>query len=331
VSVLTLDVGGAALSVNCERAGHAASRLVGGGRVFAFSGAESPGTRGEAMVVPVVLAPLPSATVATIRAMFALGAQVPCAGDVFNNGGGTSDWCATITDELHETADRWTVSMTLYEVEPSAVSTPITTLIYLMPPTSVDDPGDDSIRLAKVGVGGSGLADLDSVRILDSVLAGALECGTTPDPTCDCATVTSSGPEKSWMTLPLAETQIVGLLTVTFNSIGSTADKFAHQGVMAKVFLVRSGVDVEQIDTAYAADNGGFAGSAITMTSVGAVVWDVEDGDKIRVEAWGRIALHCGYLDANDGSNLDRQTITFGWDGASNLSQLAVGGVVTLL
>jgi hypothetical protein len=331
VSILTLDVGGAALSVNCERAGHAAPRLVGGGPVYAFSGTETSGTRAQAMVVPVVLERLPSATVATIRDMFALGAQIPCAGDVFNNGGGTSDWCAEITDELHETADLWTISMTLYEVEPSAVSTPITTLIYLMPPTSVDDPGDDSIRLAKVGVGGSGLADLDAVRILDSVLPAALECGSTPDPTCDCPTVESSAPEKSWMTLPLAETEIVGLMTVTINSKGSTADKFAHQGVKAKIFLVRSGVDVESTETAYATTNGGFAGSAIAMTSTGAVDWIVEDGDKIRVEVWGRIALHCGYLDNNDGTNLDRQTVTFGWSGSQNLSQLSVGGVVTLL
>jgi hypothetical protein len=333
MSVLTFDVGGAALSVACERAGHAAPRLVGGGRGFAFAGRESSGTRGQAMVVPVVLAPLPSATVATIRAMFALGAQVPCAGDVFNNGGGTALWSADITDELHETADRWTMSMTLYEIAPSATSTLSTTLIYLTTPTSVDDPGDDSLKLAKVGVGGSGFADLDTVRVLDSVLAAAIECGDpmSPDPTTACPTVTSTTPEKSWLTLPLAATEIIGLMTVTFLSKGGTGDKWAHQGVMAKIFLVRGGVDVKQANTAYAATNGGFAGSSISMTTTGAVAWVVEDGDKIRVEVWGRLALHSGYLDGNDGSNLDRQTLTYGWSGASNLSKLSVGGVVTLL
>lgn len=331
MSILTLDVGGAALSVNCERAGHAPPRKVGGDRSYSLSGVETPATRAEAMVVPVVLSPLDTTTVATIRAMFALGNQVPCAGDVFNNGGGTSDWSATITDELHETADRWTLNATLYEVLPSSVSTPVTTLVYLMAPTSVDDPGDDSIKLAKVGVGGSGFADLGSVRILDAVTAVELECGAIPDPDCDCPIVYSAAPERSWMTLPLAATEIVGLITTSFLSIGGTGDKFNTQNVMAKIYLVRAGVDVEQVDTGWGEDNGGFSGGTITLTTLGAVAWEVEDGDKIRVEVWGRLGFHCGYADTNDGSNLDRQTLTYGWGGASNLSQVTLGGIVTLL
>lgn len=329
MSTLTLDVGGAALSVNCQKAGHAAPRKVGGDRSFAFSGAESPATRAEAMVVPVVLAPYSPATVATIRAMFALGEQVPCAGDVFNNGGGTSDWSAAITDELHETADRVTVSMTLYEVEPANVSALVRTFIDFTVITSVDDPGDDSIDYAKIGAGT--LGGSTELRVLDAVAAVDLECGSIPDSGCDCPAVLSTVPERSFMTLPLAATEIAGLMTVQFGSKGGTADQWASQNIMCKIFLVRGGVDVEEADTAYAASNGGFSGGIITM-STSAVVWDVEDGDKIRTEVWGRLALHCGYGDGNDGSNLDRQTIGWGaFSGEISAGRLSVGGIVEVL
>lgn len=331
MSLLTLDVGGAALSVNCQRAGHAPPRKVGGDRSTTFAGSENAATRAEAMVVPVVLARLSPTTVATIRAMFALGAQVPCAGDVFNNGGVTEDWSAVITDELHETADHWTISMTLYEVNPATASTPITTFIYPIPTVSVDDPGDSSIRVALVGGPGGGPSNTGNVRLLDATPAVDLECGVTPDPNCNCAIVYSTAPEKSWMTLPIAQTQIAGLMTLTFLSKGGTGDSIQTQAVMGKIFLVRAGVDVASVTTAWSSSNGGFSGGSISMTTLGAVVWDVLDGDKIRIEAWARLGLHCGYADTNDGSDLSRQGITYGWGGAGFYSQLSVGGVVTLL
>lgn len=135
MSVLILDVGGANLAVDCERAGHAAPRKVGGGRLYGFAGVETSSTRFEAMVVPVVLAPLPSATVATIRAMFALGEQVPCSGDVFNKGDVTIICSGKISDQLHDTSDRWTVNLTLFEVGTTLPDFPVPAL-----PDDIEEP-----------------------------------------------------------------------------------------------------------------------------------------------------------------------------------------------
>jgi hypothetical protein len=125
VAVLTIDVGGAEeMTLDCEKGGHAAPRKV-GQRVYGFAGVETSSERAELMVVPVILAPLPTATVSTIRALFALGAQVPCEGDIFNRPGEEIVCSGKITDELHEVGDRWTVNLTLYEVANDDTATPV--------------------------------------------------------------------------------------------------------------------------------------------------------------------------------------------------------------
>lgn len=120
--LLTLDVGATNLVVAVSVAGHAEPRAV-GSRRFAFAGNERSMIRYELMVVPVVLVNAPPATVAAVRALFVRGAQVPCAGDVFNNGGATIRCSGTVTDELEvgTTAKYWVASLTLYQIAPVRV------------------------------------------------------------------------------------------------------------------------------------------------------------------------------------------------------------------
>lgn len=124
MAILTFDVGGTPITVDCEKGGHAPPRRV-GGKVLGFAGVETSSTRAELMVVPVILAPLPWATLKTIRDLFALGAQVPCEGDIFNNDGDVIVCSAVITDELHEVGDRGTMNLTLYEIGPVEVASSV--------------------------------------------------------------------------------------------------------------------------------------------------------------------------------------------------------------
>jgi hypothetical protein len=329
VSILTFDVTGTPIAVQCQRGGHAVPRQV-GTIPTSHGGSRTSSIRAELMVVPVVLIDYSPAIVASIRTLFANGAQVACSGDVFNNGGATITCSATFADEFEPAGPWFGLSMTLYEVGTALGSSGTTSLIYLVNDASVEDPGDGSIDLAFVGpTPGGGLADLGTVRVLDA--ATLITCGLFPDPTLACGTVYSEEAERSWLTLPLAETRLYGDMTVTILSRGGGSDQFAQQGVMCKIYLVRDSVDVRQADTAWAASNGGFAGGTITMTTEDSILWSVEDGDKIRVEVWGRIALNSGYTDTNDGSNLARQTLTYGQSGTGVPSTLTVGGVVELL
>lgn len=316
MSTLTFDVGGAALSVDCQKAGHAAPRKVGGDRSFAFSGAESPATRAEAMVVPVVLERLSPATVATIRDMFALGEQVPCAGDVFNNGGGTSDWSATITDELHETADRVTLSMTLYEVEPTNLSTPAVTLFIL----SGADWGDGNF-IATPLVSGPVTGDVGiTFDVMDAVVPATCSL-----PTPCCAISFSGAPEIVWLSKPFQPVTggvpwVTGAPSITILGIGDSGDsRWCYQSTMAKFYHVRDGVDVDtMVQSGWVPS--GFSGGDATYTATSTVVWEIQSGavEQIRVELWGRIGL------AGDGvDNGNRQRLFWG---ASPSKYLTVGG-----
>lgn len=326
MAVLTLDVGGAALSVDCEKGGHAPPRKVGGDRQYAFPGTENPTTLLELMVVPVILAPLPTATVATIRAMFALGAQVPCSGDVFNKAG-TIVCSGSITDELHETGDRWTLTLTLYEI--ASWSATVIPDVYL---ANLPDDDTGAEKKAWTTVEG-GFANIGSVRLLDA--ATLTECGGSPDPTVNCPiTYTDPGSEEiSWLsTAFLAAGTLYGRPSVGMLSIGGTGDKWQTQNCRAVLELVRASVVVFTLTTDYAADNGGFAGGSITMPAFGATAVEGAIGDRVRVRLQARIGLHGGYTDGNDGSNLDRQTVTYGYSGAGTYySWLKWGGLADCL
>lgn len=120
MSLLTLDVGGAdEMDVRVSSAGHAEPREV-GGRRYSFFGREKSLIRAELMVVPLVLYPTSATQAATIRDLFANGAAVDCAGDVFNNASATVPCSGEITDELIPglviADDPWVLTLTLSEV-----------------------------------------------------------------------------------------------------------------------------------------------------------------------------------------------------------------------
>jgi hypothetical protein len=109
--VLTLDVGATNLVLDYTKAGKSEPVLV-GELSDAWDGAARSSIRAEKTVVQAVTTRVPAATEAAIRALFFLGARVPCAGDVFNNGGATVSCTGVVTSEMTETAD-WIVNLTL--------------------------------------------------------------------------------------------------------------------------------------------------------------------------------------------------------------------------
>jgi hypothetical protein len=306
MAVLTVDVGGSPITLACEKGGHASPRKV-GNRVYGFAGVETSSVRAELMVVPVILAPLPTATVATIRDLFALGAQVDCEGDIFNNEGATIVCSGTITDELHEVGDRWTVNLTLYEI---GSELPVNIPEVYLANLPDDDTGTE--RKAWTTVEG-GVANTADHRVLNGVSLAT--CGSGD---CTVSYTNPATPEKTWLsTAFLADVTLLGRPVVRLISKGGTADKFSTQATRAIIELVRAGVVVNTITTDYSAGNGGFAGGTITMEAPGASAVAAEIGDRIRIKIEGRAGLHGGYSDENDGvSDLNRQTITYGYNGA---------------
>lgn len=115
MSLLTLDVGGANIAVQCQRGGHAAPRAV-GSIPSSFAGGLTSSLRAELLVVPVVLTYLTASEAAAIRDLFACGAQVDCQGDIFNNANAVLTCSATYTDEVQLGATWWECSLTLSEV-----------------------------------------------------------------------------------------------------------------------------------------------------------------------------------------------------------------------
>lgn len=295
MSTITLDYGGANLSCECQRAGHAEPRRA-GSKQPSFAQRLTSSVRREFMVIPLILAPKTPAQAAAIRALFALGAQVSCRGDVFNNGGATTVVCSgKISDELDQTASWWTINLTLYEVS-AAAYTPPTIVLYL---TNVaagggifvasTDPADDPF-----GAGLGSVTLMDSPDVIPT-------CGDplSPDPFTACPIGYSAAPEAVWESLPApADGYIVGAPFLTFLSVGGTGDRWHTQAVMGKVFQVRSGTDVLEIDTGYSNGNGGFAGGFVAATAP-AVVIAVQAGDTLRIEPYGRAGLNSGY--ASDG------------------------------
>lgn len=132
MSILTLDVGGLALDVDCEEAGHAAPRVVGEKRYTAL-GRERSMERAELMVVPVVIRELTQLDVRAVRALFANGAQVVCNGVVFNNGLADVICSGEITDDAEVGTDDgddlyWIINITLSEVRNAS------TVLWVTPP-----------------------------------------------------------------------------------------------------------------------------------------------------------------------------------------------------
>jgi hypothetical protein len=313
VSVLTLDVGGANIQPPCQKGGHAAPRKT-GDRGFQFSGGEVNGIRAENMIVPVILFPRTFAQAVAIRALFALGAQVPCAGDVFNNGGATIVCSGTITDELDETDAWWTINLTLFEIGTTLGYVPTTTIVWLTGILS-DLDTDGSLFLASLVSVNPGDSYM-GIRVLDTETG--LACGGIPDPFTDCPTHFSAAAERKWITRPLKAGYLLGQPTVSINSKGGTGDWLAHQGSRFDLYQWRASVDIAGPYPTEYGGNGGFAGGDVVTTCQTALNRTIDASDRLRFDLWGRIALHSGYADGNvpgDFTNLYRQGVFHGYLG----------------
>jgi hypothetical protein len=308
VSILVLDVGGLAISVQCQRGGHAPPRLV-GTKPVSGSGNQTSSVRAELMVVPVVLIDYSPAIAASIRALFANGAQVPCSGDVFNNGGVTITCSATFSDEFEPAGPWFGLAMTLYEIGTTlGYTSGSTTSFRLTDDPSDEDPGDGSILEADPDGSPWG----DCFRVLDA--ATPATCGSG-----SCAITYSASPERTWLTNPLAAGTLSGTPYLTLGSKGiNGASNIAVQSTKAILYHVRAGVDLDSWETGYVP--GHWSGGTITLTFPSGFLVSIQTNDRFRVELWGRLSLLPGTTDPQPYV-LARQTICYP-------GQLVLGGSV---
>lgn len=325
---ITFDVGGANITVPCQRAGKAAKRRLGAAGPTANGNLRSF-IRQEFNEIPLILIRVTQEEAAAIEALFANGAIVPCAGDVVNNGGATIRCLGDYTDNMEPADTLRTPTVFLHEVgSPVAGLPPVAGAFLLNDPGTAGAGETGGTPLLATPSGGGGIANLGAVRVLNAGTPPT--CGTFPDPAVTCSTIYSSAPERTWATDAFVrDGWLTGKAGVLVLSIGGTADKWAHQSSLFRISLYRGGADVKTIDTEYGG-NGGFAGSAVLHQTAASIIWEVFAGDRLRFEIWGRLALHGGYADGNDGSNLDRQTITYG-QGGTGASPVYISGLAAVL
>lgn len=306
---LVIDPNGLNLIVPCQRAGKAQKRLVGGVSI-AFAGNERSHIRAELDVLPILFVNSTPVICRLIEQVFALGNQVECAGTVFNrdDAGTTIVVCAgDYTDDM-EQGGTWRVpGITLREVENAQTSSfePDTTLVYTTHTTSPDDPTAEVATTVFNGTGGC-------FYTLVAATPATCPSGTVGS----CPITYSPSAERVWITPALAATTLSGRpigYLVSKGTEGGSA--FTYQSSKLVVYLCRGGFDVADavegpIESAYQA--GSFFGGVITLTFPSAIVWDVQDGDQLRIELWSRIALTPGAADPDSSWPLYRQTICYG-------------------
>jgi hypothetical protein len=302
---VTLDVGGLDLVVPCQRAGKAPKRRV-GDRSYAFAGNERSHIRAELMVIPLVFVNSTPAICSQIEQMFAMGNQVDCSGDVFNNGGATVTCSGDYTDEMEQGGGYRVPGLTLYEVEndytTAGGSTTDTTLVTMSNTPSVDDPTAETANIGGAPPG-------ECFFVLESATPAECSSGI-------CPISYSPAAERVWLTAPLAATTLSGRpegILVSKGTEGGSA--FTYQSSKLVVYLCRGGTDVVNavegpIESEYRA--GSFFGGVITLPFPSAIAWDVLDGDVMRIELWSRIALAAGASDPDSSWALYRQTICYG-------------------
>lgn len=302
MSILVLDYGGSNITVQCQRGGHAAPRRV-GSKPVSYAGGETSSIRAELMVVPVVLQYLTPTDIAAIRALFALGAQVPCRGDVFNNASVTIVCSGVLSDEFLPSGPWFEGNLTLYEIGTSLgyANASGRSIVYF---TNAVSPDDGSMNLATTDI------NVDNVNGWGGV---TLLSGATPS-TCSgpgsCAITTSSVPEFSWLTPGSPNGGTMAAPDAgRFLSSGGTADFWSTQDCKLRITVVRAGVDLQTWDTDWSNGSGGFSGGFITLTGP-SLLFLAQVGDRLRFEVYARIALTANHAD--DGA---RQRIDFGAPG----------------
>lgn len=316
--VLTLDVGGLnEMNVECERGGHAAPRKV-GARSYSASGSEWSQIRNELMVVPVVLAPLPWTQIATIRSLFALAARVNCAGDIFNKAG-TIVCSGTITDDLHGTADRGTVNLTLFEVGSTPSYTPSISQFLLTSVESPDSGGDPTIL---VGYPDSFSYPSDTPSGYRALASATPAAGAS-------ATTTGGTPERSWLSLPLNPGFATGtpyIVVEVAQDPGpfSGTSVWAQMDTYAKLYQKRGATTIAGPLTSSTVGVG-LGGGAATMTFPGSIIWTIALNDQLLIEFYSTIDLQASISD-----NGQRQLIAYGMvPGPRPAPRLVIGGNLT--
>lgn len=121
--LLTFDPGGPNELVldTLQRMGHAEPRRV-GRRRYTLLGRERSTIRAELMVVPLVLSHVDATALASLRTMFADGAQVNVVGPLLNNGSDTIVCSGELTDEMEQGTTEWIPTLTLHEVRNAGTS-----------------------------------------------------------------------------------------------------------------------------------------------------------------------------------------------------------------
>lgn len=312
---LIIDPAGDNIRLMVQRAGLSPDRRVGD------IDAASAGNRrsfivAEYRVASLVFINATPAICRQIKAKFARGAQVPCAGSVWLN---PSDSDIVICDGVYsddmEQGGPWRVpGITLNEVGSAIPYLGGGNNIVMTNIVSGDDPGDGSILVAAPG-GGPGECFFVGTDLVPPTCAPA--AGVTT-----CAIVFSAAPERIFVTDP---TTNAGTLTgrplgliLTKGTEGGSA--FTYQSSKLRVYLCRGGIEPADavfgpIDSEYRA--GSFFGGVAELPFPDAVIWPYEIGDRIRIEIWSRLALSPGATDPDSGWVLYRQTICTG--GASGV------------
>lgn len=299
---LVIDPSGYNLIIPCQRAGKAPKRRV-GEISTAFAGNRRSHIRAELDVLPIVFVNTTPVLCRTIEQIFANGNQVECAGTVFNrdDAGTTIVVCdGEYTDDM-EQGGGWRVpGITLYEVEndytTAGGSTSDTTLVYVTHTESEDDPTAEVASTVFNSTGGCFYVMEDA----------------TPTE----AISYSPDAERVWITPALAATTLSGIPTGYLVSKGTEGGSaFTYQSSKLVVYLCRGGFEVADavegpIESEYRA--GTFFGGEIILPFTTAIAWDVENGDKLRIELWSRIALAPGASDPDSSWPLYRQTICYG-------------------
>jgi hypothetical protein len=313
MATLTMNVGGSTISVAVQRAGRAEPALV-GGLSRSFAGAEHTSIRAQRGQIPVILMPVSATVAASIETLFANGAQVPCAGDVFNNGGATVVCSATITRELDATSTWWTLSMKLSEVGTPIIA-PTTTFLL----TGAILSGSNYATTPNPSYSGDTPLTFNALGA-----ASPTPCGSGT-----CAITSSASPERTWLSVPLNPGVVSGTPTFRFRSglsLGiSNAGKWAVMDTVAKLYHVRGGSDIAGPFTTGFMHSDWTPSSEMFGTVTSSIVLNILSGDRLRVELWSRIALKPTFSD--DGN---RQAISHGVvSGPLRPSVMIVTGTIT--
>jgi hypothetical protein len=326
--IVILDVGGANLVLPFTRSGQADPEQL-GGISRAAGGNQYTSLIAEYMVVPLVSAPVPSATFAQVKAMFALGAQINCqggaAGNVFEGYPGVVKCSGKVTGEIVPgTTDGtgrplWIINLTLTEVGTAFGGVSATTLFLL---TSVDSPDTTDPDTYVSTPAGSYPGD---ATMSFTLLAGtSLSVGGSLNP---------STPDIAWLSVPVNAGIAFGMpwvrLETQMSGVYSGSSVWAIMDMMAKIYQVRDdgagGFDViaGPWSTNYAGVSLG--GGTATLASTASVNLVLAQDDRFLVEIYPQLQLQAGQAD-----NGQRQVISTGTvPGPRPLPVLGIGGLIT--